>query len=179
MIEEVFAGEHARSALPGLLALMRRWRPDVVLRETCEFASPLAADAAGIPDVHVACFLSIPADINWDLQRPLGRLRADFGLLPLRRDRADEPYLTLAPRSLENPAWPSLLGTRRFRPPTPAEAPLPDWWGGSQDPLVYVSFGSAAAGNGFFPELYRDAAQALGGRAGARAAHARPRGRPG
>src|SRR5262249_31994141 len=31
-----------------------------------------------------------------------------------------------------------------------------------RDPLVYVSFGSAAAGNGFYPDIYREAAHALG-----------------
>jgi len=41
-------------------------------------------------------------------------------------------------------------------------APLPEWWRGLHRPLVYVSFGSAAAGNGYFPEIYRAAAAALG-----------------
>src|SRR4051812_33110286 len=41
VFEEVFAGEFARSALPGLLELTGRWLPDVVVRETCEFASLL------------------------------------------------------------------------------------------------------------------------------------------
>ena len=31
VLEEIFAGEFARSALPGMLATMRVWRPDVVL----------------------------------------------------------------------------------------------------------------------------------------------------
>ena len=33
-LSEMFAGEHARRALPGMLTTMRRWRPDVVVRET-------------------------------------------------------------------------------------------------------------------------------------------------
>ena len=45
-------------------------------------------------------------------------------------------------------------------------------------PLVYVSFGSSAAGNGFFPDVYREAAAALGELPGARPADARDRGRP-
>jgi MGT family glycosyltransferase len=44
--------------------------------------------------------------------------------------------------------------------PARAVEPLPNWWRVSR-PLVYLSFGSAAAGNGFFPDLYRDAAEAL------------------
>ena len=51
---------------------------------------------------------------------------------------------------------------RRFRAPRLPARPLPDWWNGSAAPLVYVSFGSSAAGNGFFPDVYREAAEALG-----------------
>ena len=51
--------------------------------------------------------------------------------------------------------------THRYRvAPAPVQ-PLPDWWDGSDAPLVYVSFGSAAAGNGFFPAVYRGAVDAL------------------
>jgi UDP:flavonoid glycosyltransferase YjiC (YdhE family) len=161
VFEEVFAGEFARSALPEMLKLAHRWRPDLIVRETCEFASPLVAEAVGVPDVHVACYLAVLGNADWDLYEPLGRLRREFGLSPLHRDRSIEPYLTLAPRSLEHPAFVEIPGTRRFRAPSPRPRPLPDWWNGSPRPLVYVSFGSAAAGNGFFPDVYRDAAHAL------------------
>ena len=36
-----------------------------------------------------------------------------------------------------------------------AEA-LPGWWGDRDDPLVYVTFGSVAAGLGLFPRFYGD-----------------------
>ena len=50
----------------------------------------------------------------------------------------------------------------RFRAPRSRRAGrFPDWWHGSAEPLVYVSFGSSAAGNGFFPDIYREAAAAL------------------
>jgi MGT family glycosyltransferase len=51
---------------------------------------------------------------------------------------------------------------RRFRAPRLPARALPDWWDGSPEPLVYVSFGSSAAGNGFFPDVYRESAEALG-----------------
>ncbi len=70
--------------------------------------------------------------------------------------------MTLAPRSLESPLANPPQGTRRYREATAPAEPLPDWWGGSRDPLVYLSFGSAAAGNGFYPGLYREALDALG-----------------
>lgn len=164
VLEEIFAGEFARSALPGMLATMRSWRPDIVLHESTEFASLVAADHLGLPRLHVAVFLAAGGEFDW---APVGaaveRLRAEAGLshgdrtAPFWRD----PYVTLAPRSLESPLANPAEGTRRYREPAQPAQPLPNWWGGSQDPLVYVSFGSAAAGNGFYPDLYREALDAL------------------
>jgi MGT family glycosyltransferase len=41
--------------------------------------------------------------------------------------------------------------------------PLPDWWGGSEAPLVYLSFGTEAPTLDFFPGVYRAAIDALAG----------------
>ncbi len=155
VFQEVFAGEFARSALPRMLELARRWRPDVIVRETSEFASVVVADAIGVPTVHVACFLSGVGDHELGLDEALEKLR------PGLRLPADEPFLTLAPRSLEHPGQPEVPGVHRFRAPRAPARSLPDWWHGSAEPLVYVSFGSSAAGNGFFPDIYREAAAAL------------------
>jgi UDP:flavonoid glycosyltransferase YjiC (YdhE family) len=40
---------------------------------------------------------------------------------------------------------------------------LPDWWPGNEDPLVYLTFGSVAAGEHlpYYPALYRLAIEAL------------------
>jgi len=149
VLDEVFAGEFARSAAPGMLALVRHWRPDVILRETCEFASLLAAEACGVPTLRVECFLSSPAGLEELLREPLARLGV--------RSPFDARYLTLSPRVLD----PHAPGALRYRAPNTTVAPLPDWWDGSSAPLVYVSFGSAAAGNGYFPRLYRETAEAL------------------
>ena len=165
VLQEIFAGEFARSALPGMLATMRSWRPDIVLHESTEFASLVAADHLGLPRLHVAVFLAAGGEFDWT---PVGaaveRLRADAGLSPGVRTAPfwRDPYVTLAPRSLESPLANPPQGTRRYREATAPAEPLPDWWGGSRDPLVYLSFGSAAAGNGFYPGLYREALDALG-----------------
>jgi UDP:flavonoid glycosyltransferase YjiC (YdhE family) len=39
--------------------------------------------------------------------------------------------------------------------------PLPDWWPGNRDPLVYVTFGSVAGRLGLVPGVYRAAVEAL------------------
>jgi UDP:flavonoid glycosyltransferase YjiC (YdhE family) len=166
VLDEIFAGEFARSALPKMLATIRDWRPDVVLYETCEFASLVAAEHLGVPRLQVSVFLAAAEKFDLSmLDAPVERLRAEAGL---RRDsRAQpfwaEPYVTMAPRSLEGPSSSPPRGTRRYREPAGPALPLPDWWGASDDPLVYVSFGSAAAGNGFYPDLYRRALDAIDG----------------
>ena len=44
MVSEVFAGLYARAALPAMRAVVEAWRPDLLLRETAEFASYVAAE---------------------------------------------------------------------------------------------------------------------------------------
>jgi UDP:flavonoid glycosyltransferase YjiC (YdhE family) len=152
VLEEVFAGVFARSAYPGMLALVRRWRPDVILRESLEFASLLASEAVGVPVLTVEPHLAAP---SWDLADPLARLRSELGV----REREHDPrHLTLSPRSLDS----ARPGALRFRAPRERVEPLPAWWPGRNEaPLVYVSFGSAAAGNGYYPQLYRETVDAL------------------
>lgn len=130
---ELFDGAYARHAYPGLLALARRMRPDVLLHETEERATARVGAALGLPVWRVECYLGA-------------------------HDRDPEPFLTLSPASFD--PRPNAI---RFRVRPRREAPLQDWWAGSTAPLVYVSFGSTAAGNGYYPELYREAAEALGG----------------
>src|SRR4051812_30909381 len=85
----------ARAAYPGMLALVRRWRPDVILRETLELASLLAAEKVGVPVLRVDGFLAEPEGIG---REPLARLRREFGLCERPHDNR---YLTLAPASLD------------------------------------------------------------------------------
>ena len=45
VVQDLFVGLHARTALPGMLKTVADWRPAVIVRETMEFASALAADS--------------------------------------------------------------------------------------------------------------------------------------
>lgn len=158
VVGEVFGRIDTRAALPGVEAVVRDWRPDLVLRETTELASYIVAAAAGIPHVQVAVGLASFEDFLSVLEEPLTELGAAPGLPGLRSD----PRLSLVPPSFEDPAVPGPAGTRRFRDDVSSSGDaLPDWWPGSSDPLVYVTFGSVAAGLGLFPSLYRDVMAAL------------------
>jgi UDP:flavonoid glycosyltransferase YjiC (YdhE family) len=144
VIVDVFGRLRGGAMLPGLLDLVAGWRPDVVIHEITEIAGVAAAERHGVP--HVRLGIGLVMDQDWGLEllnRPLEELRARAGVRPDPDGArlAGSPYLTQAPRSIERPsarrdtAW-------RFRAPLGGGS-LPDWWPGNDDPLVYISFGTA------------------------------------
>ena len=69
------------------------------------------------------------------------KVLAPYGKGIVEKIRA-APYLTRFPAALDPPAF---ADTRRFAEAVTASPdPLPDWWSGSDAPLVYVTFGSIA-----------------------------------
>jgi UDP:flavonoid glycosyltransferase YjiC (YdhE family) len=156
VVVDVFGRLRGGAMLPGLLDLVAGWRPDVVIHEITEIAAVAAAERHGVP--HVRLGIGLVMDQHWGLEllnRPLEELRARVGVRPdpLGARLSGSPFLTQAPRSLEQPfagpdtAW-------RFRAPLGGGS-LPDWWPGNDDPLVYISFGTAVPEIGDFPGLCR------------------------
>jgi UDP:flavonoid glycosyltransferase YjiC (YdhE family) len=161
-VTDVFGRLRGGAMLPGLLDIVGGWRPDVVIHEITEIAAVAAAERHGVP--HVRLGIGLVMDQHWGLEllnRPLEEMRARVGLRPDPRGArlTSSPYLTQAPRSLELPsgqpdtAW-------RFRAPLGAGS-LPDWWPGNDDPLVYVSFGTAVPGTDDFLGLCRGTIDAV------------------
>ena len=152
VIQELFIGLDGRAALPGMLELIETHRPDLVVRETCEFASLIAAARLGVPQAQIGIHLAARTD-------------ADEGLLALAAAALDEEsvqaarhaqVLTCAPASLDAAPAPARL--RRFR--DPLNGPPRGAVNGGP-PLVYVSFGSEAPRSRLFPDLYREVIHAL------------------
>ena len=165
MVGEFFAGVDLRAALPGQRALVEEWRPDVIVRDSWEFASAVVAELHGIPLVRVGLGLAAMEELSIrhaaagvDAARAgLGRPADPDG------DRLREaPYLTVVPELLEDPATPASGPVARFAhglgPAGPAEP-----WGDGDAPLVYVTFGSVTAGAHlpYYPGLHRAAIDAL------------------
>lgn len=158
VVTEVFGRLDARAALLGLSDTIDAWRPDVVLREPCEFASLVCADRAGVPQVQVAIGMSATGDLMLPMvAEPLAELSAIAGLPDDRAMRAltSAPGLTTVPPSLDR-APPGDDRLRRFRDPAAiaGAARLPEPWGDPDHPLVYVSFGSVAARQGPFAAVF-------------------------
>jgi UDP:flavonoid glycosyltransferase YjiC (YdhE family) len=142
VISDLFFDLYAGTALPDMLELVADWRPDVIVRESMEFSSALAAERYGVPQVRFGIHLGADADAGLHALAPLPESVA--------AEVERSPLLTLAPRSFGGPA-----DVRRFRDSVPPR--LPDW----ERPLVYVSFGSETPASELFPAIYRNAIDAL------------------
>src|SRR6476469_9701805 len=59
VIGQIFGGVRARAALSGIEIAMDAWRPDVVLRESCEFVGAIAAEAREIPHARIGVGLAL------------------------------------------------------------------------------------------------------------------------
>jgi UDP:flavonoid glycosyltransferase YjiC (YdhE family) len=126
-----------------------QWKPDVVVREPNEYGSAVAAELYGIPHARVAIGLSRMEELVLGCAaKAVETLRGSVGLPgdPTARALRRSPYLTTFPASLEDPGEAEQPYTVRFHDPGlgRAAAEVPDWWSGSDAPLVYVTFGSVA-----------------------------------
>ena len=166
-IPELFVGISARYALPKLQAQIEEWRPDFVIRESAEFAAPVAAECAGIPcmtvEVHngpVECELFRLAAPAMDKLRAEAGLVADEGAA-LRRLLGFSAF----PASFDNAVRPvdssDRIRVRSAAPQEPDMDALPSWRKRPESPFVYASFGTVADKKSI--AVYRAAAEALGG----------------
>jgi UDP:flavonoid glycosyltransferase YjiC (YdhE family) len=140
VIRDVFVGLHARTALPGMIEAVAEWRPHVIVRESMELASVLAADRHEVPVVRVGIHLDSATDSTGWLE-DVAAAALDVDAERLR----EGPLLTRSPGDTED-------GVHRFRTEMPRRR---------SSELVYVTFGSEAPGSPHFPAVYRHAADAL------------------
>jgi UDP:flavonoid glycosyltransferase YjiC (YdhE family) len=152
---ELFAGRCTEAMLGAAADLCDEWRPDLVVREPCEYATAVIARRAGLPQLQIGISQSaIEYDVLGQVADTLEARAAGVAAMILA-----SPYLTSFPVSLDPSPWPS---THRFRqPPAAPGAILADWWPGDRRPLVYVTFGSVL---GHLPEartVYRTALDAV------------------
>jgi UDP:flavonoid glycosyltransferase YjiC (YdhE family) len=171
VIGEYFARIDTTATLPGVRELVETWRPDLILRESWEYASALVADLHEIPIVRVGLGLAGMEEESIAIAAPaIDAQRVALGLSadPAGDRLRETPFFTMVPALLDDDAPEASARVRRFRQAEPvldpgSSAPLPDWWPGNTDPLIYLSFGSVAgaAHMPYFPALYRMAIDAL------------------
>jgi UDP:flavonoid glycosyltransferase YjiC (YdhE family) len=153
---ELFAGRCTEAMLPVARAVRDEWRPQLVVRETCEYASAVVAHDAGIAQAQVGISL---AEIEFDVLTMVAPILDRFAS-GVAAAIAAAPYLTSFPPSLDHSPW---SDSRRFRLPSAAVNVPRERQRGDGEPLVYVSFGSVL---GHLPEatsVFRIALDAVGG----------------
>lgn len=152
---ELFGRLATTAMLPAMARLFDGWKPDVVLREPCEYASAVVALGLEVPTAQVAISLAEVEAGSITVASPA----LDAHRAGLTDELRASPYLTRFPASLD----PSPFSvTRRYHEPrTTVAAPLPNWWGGADGPLVYLTFGTVLGHMSIAPEVFRGAIDAL------------------
>ena len=132
---ELFGRLATNSMLPEMRSVVDGWRPDLIVRDPCEYASAVVAAERGIPVRQVAISRS---SVEWgSLEVATPALEAHHrGLTEVVRNT---PYLTRFPASLDPDRFPRTVSFREA--PVPART-LPDRWCGDDRPLLYATFGT-------------------------------------
>ncbi len=156
LANRVLFGELATAAmLPVMDRVLSQFKPDLVLRDPCEYASAVSAHRTGVPTAQVGIGM---AEVEWasvDVATPV----LEHHRPGLVEEIRSSPYLTAFPLSLDPSPF---ADTRRFAEPIrPPGASLPHWWGDSQAPLVYVTFGTVLGHMALATEAYQAALAAV------------------
>ena len=152
---DLFGRMATTAMLPGMRRACGEWSPHLVLREPCEYASAVVAQDMRIPHAQVAISLA---------EAEAGSIAAAAPALEdhrrgLVQEIQGSPYLTRFPASLDPSPFPA---TVRFRAPgTVDDTALEDWWGASDAPLVYATFGTVLGHMSIAAGIYRMALAAL------------------
>jgi UDP:flavonoid glycosyltransferase YjiC (YdhE family) len=121
-----------------LVDLTGRWKPDLIVHESMEWAGPVAAAVAGIPAVSVRCVLELPGEIATSAVEHLAPLAARWGA-----------ELPASPALVLDPVPPTL----QFPDPSPVtpvgyvpfagSRPAPAWvYDEAERPRVCVTLGT-------------------------------------
>lgn len=139
---EAFAGRCMEAMLPPVASLVDRRRPDLVVREPCEYASGVTAVRAGIPLATVAISF---AEAEWSVLDFVADLLDGHGA-GVRDALGAAPFLTRFPAALDPSPFPC---TVRYRAAGTADGTgrlqagaVP--WPNGPGPRLYVTFGSRA-----------------------------------
>jgi UDP:flavonoid glycosyltransferase YjiC (YdhE family) len=160
---ELFGRLAAQAMLPAVERAGAEWRPDLVLRDPCEYASAAVALARDIPMAQVAISLADGEAASIAAAAPaLEKLRAGTtGAITAA------PYLSRLPESIDPSAFP--MTARYHEPPAGTRAGggggmLPAWWRNADEdaPFVYLSFGTVLGYMSLAGGVFRAALDAVG-----------------
>lgn len=162
-----FVEMFAAMALPKLQETIRSWKPDLILRESCEFAAVLAAEGAAIPHARVAILNPDAENFFTEVASgPLDILRTSVGLSPDNGAalRTGPAFTAFPPSFFDAKARSS--GHLPFGVRAPVEAAVPpatppSWMPNDDRPLVYMTFGTVLGMYPMAKAVYRASLDAL------------------
>ena len=133
---DLFGRMATAAMLPHMEQIVSEWSPDIVLRDPCEYASAIVASRHGIPAAQVAISLAEVEAGSITVAAPALENHHEGLVDELRAS----PYLTRFPASIDPSPFAKTVRYREDR--VTFDRPLPNWWEGSDAPLVYVTFGT-------------------------------------
>ncbi|HTJ68379.1 MAG TPA: glycosyltransferase [Actinospica sp.] len=150
MNRDYFGRLCTQATLPVAAELCASWKPDLVVHEACDYASPIAAHRAGIPHVQIAIGL---AWIEWGCLHGYAAEVLPAFEPDAVRIIAEAPYVTRLPEGLDPSEFPR---TVRYQvPEPPAAEPSADSAEGEFAADVYATLGSLAGNSQWSPGAYR------------------------
>ena len=154
---DLFGRLAATAMFDPLVEHARRFEPDLVLRDPCEYASAAFAASSGVPMAQVAISL---AQIEWGSLAVAAPALDELhpGLTAAIRHA---PYITRFPEPLDPSPFPTTI---RCGESADAETDaLADWWHGAPGPLVYATLGTVLPHMSSAADHYRLLIDALDG----------------
>jgi hypothetical protein len=151
---ELFGRLATAAMLAGMEEAWDDWVPDLVLREPTEYASAVLAARTRTPIAQVAISLAEAEAGSIAAAAPALEEHHQGLVVELRA----QPYLTRFPASFDPSPF---ADTVRYHEPREMPVSLPDWWRGSEAPLIYMTFGPVLGYISIAAETYRTALKAV------------------
>jgi UDP-N-acetylglucosamine:LPS N-acetylglucosamine transferase len=163
---EVFGGVNAITAVPKLQLAISTFGPQLIVRDSVEYGSLVAAELAKVRHARVAVHsISFEEVFPQHIVAPLDALRASLGLAPdAGASLSAERTFSSFPASLDSePAGSRMRAPFRARVVDEAPSGTLSAWAQANDarPLVYITFGSIIGGIERFRSMYRMALDAV------------------
>jgi UDP:flavonoid glycosyltransferase YjiC (YdhE family) len=147
LFPKLFGAISAPPALADLLPLVEEWRPDLVVNDAAELASPIAAAAIGVPHATHAFGALLPEPRVRAGGEEVAALWLAQGLEPRPYGGLyDDLYIDIYPPSMQPPGG-GHLGARRYLRPVPFAGATTERLDSTilertGKPLVYLTFGT-------------------------------------
>jgi UDP:flavonoid glycosyltransferase YjiC (YdhE family) len=155
MFPALFAAGLTPAMVPDLLAAARDIRPDLLIHEQGELASPLVGAVLGVPSITHSFGGAVPSDFVAAGAERVAPLWAEYGLsVPPYAGCFDTAYLDICPASVQSVAVDHIPVRHLLRPvpytgessTLPAAVTAPD-----DRPLIYLTLGTLQAGSPVLP----------------------------